>query len=93
MTYIDGFVIAVPTANKARFIEHATKADPAFRDFGATHVVETWGDNVPRGHTTDFLGAVDAKDDWMPLIAAMPRLRFLGAQDTVAGDDGFVALS
>ena len=37
--------------------------------------------------------AVDAKDDWMPYIAAMPRLRFLGAQDTVAGDEGFVALS
>lgn len=37
--------------------------------------------------------AVDAKDDWMPYIARMPRLRFLGAQDTVAGDDGFVALS
>jgi hypothetical protein len=37
--------------------------------------------------------AVDAKDDWMPHIAAMPRLRFLGAQDTTAGDDGFVALS
>jgi hypothetical protein len=36
--------------------------------------------------------AVDAKDDWMPLIAAMPRLRFLGAQDTVAGDEGFAAL-
>jgi hypothetical protein len=37
--------------------------------------------------------AVDARDDWMPLIAAMPSLRFLGAQDTVAGDDGFGALS
>ena len=37
--------------------------------------------------------AVDAKDDWMPFIAAMPRLRFLGAQDTVAGDEGFAALS
>jgi hypothetical protein len=37
--------------------------------------------------------AVDAKDDWMPIIAKMPRLRFLGAQDTVAGDDGFMALS
>ncbi len=36
--------------------------------------------------------AADAKDDWMPHIAAMPRLRFLGAQDTVAGDDGFAAL-
>jgi hypothetical protein len=37
--------------------------------------------------------AVDAKDDWMPYIAKMPRLRFLGAQDTTASDDGFVALS
>src|SRR4029078_4594029 len=33
----------------------------------------------------------EVKDDWMPYIAEMPRLRFLGAQDTVAGDDGFVA--
>jgi hypothetical protein len=36
---------------------------------------------------------VNAKNDWMSLIAEMPRLRFLGAQDTVAGDEGFVALS
>jgi hypothetical protein len=35
---------------------------------------------------------VDAKDDWMPYIAQMPALRFLGIQDTIAGDDGFVAL-
>jgi hypothetical protein len=37
--------------------------------------------------------AVDASDESMPFIANMPRLRFLGCQDTVAGDDGFVALS
>ena len=37
--------------------------------------------------------AFDAKNDAMPYIAEMPRLRFLGCQDTVAGDDGFVALS
>jgi len=34
--------------------------------------------------------AFDAKDDSMPYIAAMPKLRFLMCQDTVAGDDGFV---
>ncbi|MBA3884501.1 MAG: hypothetical protein H0X67_02070 [Acidobacteria bacterium] len=40
------------------------------------------------------LGAlrVDARDDWMPGIAAIPRLQYLGIQDTVVGDDGFVAL-
>lgn len=63
MTCLDGFVIAVPTANRDKFIAHATQGDSVFTDFGATRVVETWGDNVPRGHTTDFQGAVEAGDD------------------------------
>jgi hypothetical protein len=37
--------------------------------------------------------AFAAKDDSMPYIAALPRLRFLMCQDTTAGDEGFVALS
>jgi len=37
--------------------------------------------------------AFDAKDDSMPDIAALPRLRFLMCQDTTAGDEGFLALS
>ncbi len=36
---------------------------------------------------------VDARDDWMPHIARIPRLRHLSAQDTTAGDDGFAALA
>jgi hypothetical protein len=36
--------------------------------------------------------AVDAVDASMPCIARMARLRFLGCQDTTAGDDGFEAL-
>lgn len=63
MSYLDGFVIAVPNANKDKFIAHARKGDTVFTDFGATRVVETWGDNVPKGHTTDFQGAVQATDD------------------------------
>lgn len=63
MAYLDGFVIAVPTAHKDKFIAHANLGDSAFKDFGATRVVETWGDNVPTGHTTDFQRAVAAKDD------------------------------
>ena len=39
-----------------------------------------------------FLG-FDATDEAMPYIAAIPRLRFIMCQDTVAGDDGFTALS
>jgi hypothetical protein len=37
--------------------------------------------------------AFDAKDESMPHIAALPHLRFLMCQDTVASDNGFVALS
>jgi uncharacterized protein YbaA (DUF1428 family) len=62
MTYIEGFVIAVPTANKDKFIAHAGHIDPAFIDHGATRVVECWQDHVEKGQHTDFFGAVDAQD-------------------------------
>jgi uncharacterized protein YbaA (DUF1428 family) len=62
MSYIDGFVIAVPTANKQKFIAHADKGDGLFMDHGATRVVECWGADVPKGQTTDFQGAVAAED-------------------------------
>ena len=61
--YIDGFLIPVPTANKDKFIAHAKKGDSVFIDFGATRVLECWGDDVPNGETTDFRKAVKAKDD------------------------------
>ena len=63
MAYIDGFVMAVPTANKQKFIDHATEADTLFAELGATRVIECWGDDVPSGSTTDFRKAVKAKDD------------------------------
>ena len=61
--YVDGFLIAVPTARKDEFIAHARKSDSVFIDFGATRVIECWGDDVPDGQTTDFRKAVKAKDD------------------------------
>ena len=63
MPYIDGFVIAVPTANKQKFIDHAKLGDSVFMDLGAVRVVECWGDDVPHGKQTDFYRAVAAKDD------------------------------
>ena len=63
MSYIDGFVIAVPNTNREQFIEHARTLDPIFLELGATRVVECWGDDVPDGKQTDFRRAVQAKQD------------------------------
>jgi len=63
MAYIDGFVIAVPTANRQKFIDHANSGDSVFMEYGATRVLECWGDDVPTGKRTDFRKAVDARDD------------------------------
>jgi uncharacterized protein YbaA (DUF1428 family) len=63
MTYIDGFVIAVPTANRQKFIDHAAKGDPVFIEKGATRILECWEDDVPDGKNTDFRRAVQATAD------------------------------
>jgi predicted enzyme related to lactoylglutathione lyase/uncharacterized protein YbaA (DUF1428 family) len=63
MTYVEGFVIAVPTANRQKFIDHATLADSVFMEMGAVRILECWGDDVRDGKLTDFRRAVQAKDD------------------------------
>ena len=62
MTYVEGFVAAVPTENKEEYRKHAADALPLFKEFGVTRMVENWGDDVPRGKLTDFYGAVQAKE-------------------------------
>jgi uncharacterized protein YbaA (DUF1428 family) len=63
MTYVDGFLVAVPTANKQKYVAHAEGALDLFKEFGAIRMVEGWGDDVPRGEVNDLYGAVQAKDD------------------------------
>lgn len=63
MTYVDGFVAAVPRANKEQYIVHARAAAELFKEWGAIRVVENWGDEVPRGELNDFFTAVHAEDD------------------------------
>ena len=69
MSYIDGFVIAVPAARKQDFIDHATHIDPMFLELGAIRVLECWGDDVPDGKLTDFRRAVQAEKDEVVVFA------------------------
>lgn len=63
MSYIDGFVAAVPTANKERYIKHASEAAEVFKEHGALNVIECWGDDVPEGEVTSFPLAVQCKPE------------------------------
>ncbi len=69
MSYIDGFVIAVPSKNKEKYRAMAAEAAIVFKEYGATRVVEAWGDDVPDGKVTDFKLAVQAKDDEVVLFS------------------------
>lgn len=63
MPYVDGFVVAVPTANKAKYRQVAEQAAAVFKEHGALKVVECWGDDVPEGKVTSFPMAVKRQPD------------------------------
>jgi uncharacterized protein YbaA (DUF1428 family) len=63
MSYVDGFVAAVPTANRDKFRKHAEAAAVVFKEHGALKIVECWGDDVPEGKVTSFPMAVKRKED------------------------------
>jgi uncharacterized protein YbaA (DUF1428 family) len=63
MSYIDGFVVAVPTANKEGYKQYAKAAAVLFKEYGALKLVECWGDDVPDGEVTSFPLAVKCQED------------------------------
>ncbi len=62
MHYVDIFIAAVPEANKASYTDHAERMGQVFKDHGALHVVDVWGDDVPQGETNSFHTAVMRQD-------------------------------
>jgi uncharacterized protein YbaA (DUF1428 family) len=62
MSYVDGFVLAVPAANKDKYTKQAAMFAEVMKELGATRVVECWADEVPDGKVTDFRRAVKAEE-------------------------------
>lgn len=69
MGYVDGFVLAVPRANKEAYRQLAARMAPMFIEYGATRVTECWGDDIPRGKVNDFFGAVLAREEEVVLFS------------------------
>ncbi|MBL8543335.1 MAG: DUF1428 family protein [Hyphomonadaceae bacterium] len=63
MSYVDGFVLAVPKANLERYKAMAKLAGSVWMEHGARAYVEAAADDVPMGELTSFPRAVQAKDD------------------------------
>lgn len=93
MSYIDGFVLAIPHENKQLYIEHAHHINPLFKELGATRTMECWGDDVPEGTLTDFRRAVDAREDeeivfaWVEWPDKVTRDRGVARMDELAATD------
>ncbi|WP_091736968.1 DUF1428 domain-containing protein [Phenylobacterium immobile] len=63
MTYVDGFILAVPKARIEEYRKLAAAAGDVWMGYGALAYVETVGDDVPYGEITSFPRAVQANDD------------------------------
>ncbi len=63
MTYVDGFVAAVPDQNREIYKKHSQNAAAVFKEHGALKLVECWGDDVPEGKITSFPMAVKCQPD------------------------------
>lgn len=62
MTYIMSFVASVPAHKKTEYQATSTKVAEVFKEYGATRVVECWGDDVPDGKVTSYPMAVKAEE-------------------------------
>lgn len=69
MTYVDGFLLAVPKANLEAYKAMARTAGDVWKEYGAIDYVECIGDDVPYGELTSFPRAVQAKDDEIVVFA------------------------
>ncbi|MGB4117192.1 MAG: DUF1428 family protein [Polaromonas sp.] len=71
-TYIDGYVMVVPQANKAAFIAHVQQCIPVYKEYGALRVFDAWADDLPGtgrinsyGHAVQLEGGENIVFSWI----------------------------
>ncbi len=71
-TYIDGYVMVVPQANKAAFIAHVQQCIPIYKEYGALRVFDAWADDLPGagrinsyGHATQLSESENIVFSWI----------------------------
>lgn len=61
MSYVDGFIVAVPKSNLAAYKRLSRKAGKVWMEYGALAYIETLEDDVKPGKSTSFPQAVKRK--------------------------------
>ena len=69
MSYVDGFLVAVPKQNLEAYKKMAQTAAAVWKEHGALDYVECIADDVPYGEYTSFPRAVQAKEDEIVVFA------------------------
>jgi uncharacterized protein YbaA (DUF1428 family) len=83
MTYVDGFIVAVPKKNMAQYRKMAKRAGKVWREHGAISYVESVADDAPMGKLTSFPRSVKMKPDetvifsWVTYKSRADRNRIL----------------
>lgn len=97
MTYVDGSMAAIPTANKDKFLEHARIVADVLKEAGALQVVGCWGDDISEGTETSMPMAVKKKDDetvlfsWITWPDKATRERGMTAEEGIRAKKGFIS--
>lgn len=63
MTYVDGYVLAVPRDKKEAYAIQAEVFASFAKRHGALSIMESWQDEVSEGKLSDFFRAVQCKAD------------------------------
>ena len=58
MSYLDGMMVPVPADRRNDYLRKAREHAELFKAAGALQVLESWGDDIPDGQSTDMKRAI-----------------------------------